>query len=674
MAEMELCLHNQVSRGGGGLPESSVSNGRRVSTTTVLAGKRKYPWSIFATVGVLLVAVCCWVEFILGKRSISILPSTTRVEVDDLFVQEIQRAYDKHHLPNCASLSSSKTVPCDTGGGGTILSLQCQDRRAPTVGDLVQQSLATRNPTLVCANEAVSSTSLSLQTILEQKYDLVLVESHKESSKDLEKEQVHDNVDFWKTMLLPRGILALFCCSELVHKESPGHRKSQAPPTSVDLMAWSSPQHQDEFLSRFATLYKAKICSPRNKQGLFCQGDILSLDCNHNPSLKLLQEYMPGRGTLYCPQNPKTSSSKKEVISLKFQNQVPLTELFHRRYATIMLDTSQNYPNNLELWSQLLVPGGIIAIDGTSTENPIPSDQYLKKLDLKAYYSSSTPPYFLFFVNTQPPAVDVSTTNQARVDETAVLNQYQPNQGRVDTQIQLSPVSFEDRYPAMYRRVADELLQTSSSSSCTKGNNNKKNRIGTDSSSSSACGPTKVLSFGCSYGFEMKSLADKYLTGKADIYGVDVNDAVVAKAQENVKIVDTNKMVVLHGKTDPASNYGPFDAVFANSVLCYNRFPEPKDPVAKIKSMFTFATFEGLLQEIDVLVKVGGFLSLDNTNYLFNQTSLFQDKYQTYRDQENPLCRQDVWLLDKNGKVVFNPRTDNRSAFTVYCVFVKVKE
>ena len=172
----------------------------------------------------------------------------------------------------------------------------------------------------------------------------------------------------------------------------------------------------------------------------------------------------------------------------------------------------------------------------------------------------------------------------------------------------------------------------------------------------------------------MISLADKYLTGKADIYGVDVNDAVVAKAQENVKVVDSNKMVVLDGKRDPASNYGPFDAVFANSVLCYNRFPEPEDPVAKIKSMFTFETFEGLLHEIDVLVQVGGFLSLDNTNYLFNQTSLFQAKYETYRDQDEPLCRQDVWLMDKNGTVVFNPHTDNREIFTVYCIFVKVKE
>ena len=172
----------------------------------------------------------------------------------------------------------------------------------------------------------------------------------------------------------------------------------------------------------------------------------------------------------------------------------------------------------------------------------------------------------------------------------------------------------------------------------------------------------------------MISLADKYLTGKADIYGVDVNDAVVAKAQENVKVVDSNKMVVLDGKRDPASNYGPFDAVFANSVLCYNRFPEPKDPVANIKSMFPFETFEGLLHEIDALVKVGGFLSLYNTNYVFNQTSLFQAKYQTYRDQDDPLCRQEVWLLNKNGTVVFNPHTNKRKAIFVYCLFVKVKE
>ena len=201
----------------------------------------------------------------------------------------------------------------------------------------------------------------------------------------------------------------------------------------------------------------------------------------------------------------------------------------------------------------------------------------------------------------------------------------------------------------------------------------KQDRTVTDPSSNS-CGPIKVLSFGCSYGFEMKSLADKYFTGKADIYGVDVNDPVVAKAQENVKVVDSNKMVVLDGKTDPASNYGPFDAVFANSVLCYNRFPEPEDPVAKIKAMFSFESFEGLLHEIDGLVKVGGYLSLANTNYLFNQTSLFQTKYRVYGDQGVPQCRQEVWLLDKSGDVIVNPRADRPTGNTVYCIFVKVKE
>ncbi len=42
----------------------------------------------------------------------------------------------------------------------------------------------------------------------------------------------------------------------------------------------------------------------------------------------------------------------------------------------------------------------------------------------------------------------------------------------------------------------------------------------------------------------MKSLADLYLFGKADIYGVDVNDRVIVRAQENVKGVTSNKMLV----------------------------------------------------------------------------------------------------------------------------------
>ena len=159
----------------------------------------------------------------------------------------------------------------------------------------------------------------------------------------------------------------------------------------------------------------------------------------------------------------------------------------------------------------------------------------------------------------------------------------------------------------------------------------------------SAALPKRVLSFGCSTGEEVQTLAEKYFPD-AQIVGVDVAPAVLERAKAltsalaNVTICASDAAAIL--------SHAPYDIIFAMSVLCRN--PAPRN-----WAEFSFERFEARISEFLEWLLPGGIFVLVNANYNLTQSRLirFFDLIVS-PDLEGP---GQVWKLAPNRGVLERP-------------------
>jgi len=178
------------------------------------------------------------------------------------------------------------------------------------------------------------------------------------------------------------------------------------------------------------------------------------------------------------------------------------------------------------------------------------------------------------------------------------------------SQIQLSHVSAMNRYPDEYSAVQQHFLEK------------KKHNL------------KKILSFGCATGEEAISLATMYFndndikTSKVhtefSLFGVDldqksIDTAKVKAAKYNPKI-EEGKITFFNGKDTEIGEHGPFDAIFANSVLCY--YTNPGQKVMSVIQRYPFDAFDSSLGYLDANLNVGGVLAIVNTNYHFSHSRI----------------------------------------------------
>jgi hypothetical protein len=154
---------------------------------------------------------------------------------------------------------------------------------------------------------------------------------------------------------------------------------------------------------------------------------------------------------------------------------------------------------------------------------------------------------------------------------------------------QLADDTEDDRYPEIFRFVASTL-------------------------SDAGRGGGTVLSYGCSDGDECFSLR-RYLPD-ARIVGTDVRRdkrrlASTRNDDPNIAFVPSRRSVL--------SAAGPYDAVFAMSVLC--RWPATmhRDDCSRI---YPFRRFERAVAHLDALLRPGGLLVIYNANFRFSDTTL----------------------------------------------------
>jgi hypothetical protein len=121
----------------------------------------------------------------------------------------------------------------------------------------------------------------------------------------------------------------------------------------------------------------------------------------------------------------------------------------------------------------------------------------------------------------------------------------------------------------------------------------------------------RILSFGCSIGDEIASLAHFFPDAK--IIGCDADDFALETAQRSVGHIAE----IVRSDRDAIIERGPFDLITACSALCIN---PPRD----IPIRFPPALFDDFLSLFDEVLVPGGLLILTNSTYRFRDSPVFE--------------------------------------------------
>ena len=177
--------------------------------------------------------------------------------------------------------------------------------------------------------------------------------------------------------------------------------------------------------------------------------------------------------------------------------------------------------------------------------------------------------------------------------------------------------------------------------------------------------PLRILSFGCSTGEEPLTLAGTYFP-QSQILGVDVSDEALDQARSlaagepNVHIARSSDAAI--------AEYGPYDIIFAMSVLCRNPPPE-----GHRWEEYPFARFEEAVAGLIGSLKAGGLLVLANANYALTQSRLIRH----FDLLADPGMRDPgpVWKVAFDGTVLERPaRNDPAARIGTDCIFRKRSE
>lgn len=237
------------------------------------------------------------------------------------------------------------------------------------------------------------------------------------------------------------------------------------------------------------------------------------------------------------------------------------------------------------------------------------------------------------------------------------------------SQIQLSHATAMNRYPDEYQAVREHIR-------------------GLASPTKAGGGKYKLLSFGSATGEEAITLATMYFRdddkdddsgSKTIIFGVDLHQESIDKAKVSwAEVATTNnnngsggsgaggdnqdKVTFFNGKDTDLSTNGPYDAIFANSVLCYHgtRGVNPQSIVEK----FPFQQFESTLGYLDANLRVGGVLAIVNTNYHFSRSDISK----RYTPLPDTKCSNFVPKVDAE---TVSYETNNNNNRMEDCVWVK---
>ncbi len=121
--------------------------------------------------------------------------------------------------------------------------------------------------------------------------------------------------------------------------------------------------------------------------------------------------------------------------------------------------------------------------------------------------------------------------------------------------------------------------------------------------------PVKILSYGCSDGYEPNDLANQFFTTSL-VFGCDIDEVALDIARKTnqhparVRILDFNQEIL--------AQEGPFDLIIAMSVLC--RWPDTQN-VENASKVYSFDKFSTALKDLVGLLSPNGLICVYNSNY-----------------------------------------------------------
>ncbi len=152
----------------------------------------------------------------------------------------------------------------------------------------------------------------------------------------------------------------------------------------------------------------------------------------------------------------------------------------------------------------------------------------------------------------------------------------------------------------------------------------------------------KILSYGCSDGYEPNDLAGKYFHN-GFIVGCEIDSTAIKIAKKNNRF--PNRVKIIESTSENLEKEGLFNVVIAMSVLCL--WPQTKD-LMDISKLYPFEKFDSLVDKLVSMLQPEGILCIYNSNYSVNDSSAFKDL--EVIDSESLPKSQQVKLFDKTGR------------------------
>ncbi len=191
----------------------------------------------------------------------------------------------------------------------------------------------------------------------------------------------------------------------------------------------------------------------------------------------------------------------------------------------------------------------------------------------------------------QNPSVPSKIVNRLRSFGYLAWNEVEKSYRRLfPGQHQLTSTTSADRYPELFAEAAN-LLNANSQ-------------------------PCRILSYGCSTGEECFSL--KRYMPNSTIIGLDINRNNLKKARAANASKD---ILFLESNAENLTQHGPYDAIFALSVLC--RWEDTKF-VNNCEKIYPFEKFASTVSQLTSQLNVGGLFVVYNSNFRFEDTPDFR--------------------------------------------------